>query len=353
MSLSRYRQRARPYGNVLANFGTGMSLARFAYNNRNAIASRARQMAFSRSRRSAKRVTSGQGVTTQYDRKRVYSKRYMPRYKKRRWKRFKNKVQAVLQKRLGSTTAVFNNLIQSDLQMIAANSNLQQLVQLALYPIKQDTTPHLDDIDRVINQDARLTNTSKVMFCSGVLDITMRCQSILNTTPPLTGNPSLSMEIDVYEISMRGPTGQSGEAVDLVNAFNIGATDTSTIPGSSGTGLVPTNRGWTPFDANAALSQHGIKILKKTKYFLSNEQTATYQVRDPKTHYYSKDIVPGTSSANQPGMTKWILILWKPIPGYNYTAPPTNDILRLNVGFTRKYMYKINEDSTDFDTYQP
>jgi len=147
---------------------------------------------------------------------------------------------------------------------------------------------------------------------------------------------------------MGGATGQTNEAVDLLTAFSIGTTDTANIPGLA-TGLTSTTRGWTPFDSTAALSQHRIKIWKKTKYFLSPQQTATYQFRDPKRHIFSKDSIPSSTSANWPGVTKWLLIVYKPTPGYNYVDSPNNDISELDIGVTRKYMYKINEDSTDYD----
>lgn len=349
MSLGRYRGRAR-YGSML-NYGTAMSLGRFAYNNRNAIASRARSMMRMGNRAYTstlfgKKITSGAGVTSQYDRKLVYRKKTMPRYRKKRWRKFKSRVNFVSEKSLGTSTIVRNNLFQSDLGLTPTNQNIQGFVQLALYPVK-NSVDFLNDVN-VITGDTRLNPSSKIIFQSGVLDITMRIQSILASTS--TGNPALSAEIDVYEISMRKATGQSGEATDIVSAFNNGHTDTGTIPGQV-TALAQASRGWTPFDCPEALSQYSIKIWKKTKYFLSAEQTATYQIRDPKRHVYSKDSTPSSDSANWPGVTKWIYIVFKPIPGYNYVAAPNNDILRLNLGITRKYMYKINQDSTDYDAY--
>lgn len=346
--------RRRPYTRRALNYGTGMGIARFAYNNRNALASRARQMMFGRSRTATgtrSRYTSGIGVTSQYDKKIIYRKKNMPRYKKSRWRKFKNKVVAVSTKSLGTNTVVRNTLLQFDIQLIPANADTHGLAQVALYPMRQTTLAYLDDVNSISVNDTRMSSpTSKIMFMSGVLDLTMRIQSLLKTTPPVTGNPSLGAEVDVYEISWNKDSGQSGEAIDLINAFNIGHVDTGTIPGGT-TNLLSTQRGWTPFDCPSALSQHRIKIWKKTKYFLSAEQTATYQMRDPKTHVFSRDNVPGSSSANWPGVTKWLLIVWKPLPGYNYVAAPDNDVIRLNIGVTRKYMYKVNQDSTDYDAY--
>lgn len=344
MSLARYRGRANRY----ANYGGAFSLAQYAYRNRNAIASRARQFMMNRTRTNTRtRVSSGQGVTSQYDRKLIYRKRYMPRRKKRAWRKFKNKVVAVSTKSLGSNTVVRNDLIQSDFALIPTATTAQNVIQLALYAVRSNIN-YLNDVNEISN-DTRLNPSSKMIFMSGVLDITMRFQTLLSSLS--TGNPSLSAEVDLYEMQWNGPSGQSGEATNIQECFANGATDTAVIPGQATT-LDFNSRGWTPFDGNSALSQHKIKIIKKTKFFLSSEQTATYQLRDPKTHVYTKDAIPSTASANWQGVTKWIFIVWKVIPGYNYVAAPNNDIARLNVGFTRKYMYKINQDSTDYDMYQ-
>lgn len=271
----------------------------------------------------------------------------MPRRKKRSWRKFKNKVLAVSTKSLGSNTIVRNNLTQNSLLLTPGQDTFQNLIQFALYPVRSTAADSLDDLQQ-ISGDSRLNPSSKIIFTSAVLDITMRFQSIL--AAPSTGNPSLSAEVDLYECIWNGASGQSGEAGTLIEAFDIGMSDTAVIPGQTNA-LTSNSRGWTPWDANAALSQHRIKILKKTKYFLSSEQTATYQLRDPKTHIFSRDTIPSATSANWPGVTRWILIVWKPVPGYNYVAAPGNDVGRLNVGFTRKYMYKINQDSTDYDCY--
>lgn len=344
--------RRRNYNRRAGNYGALMGVARYMYNNRqgfqNMISAR-RARSFSGTRTGTQnRVTSGIGVTSQYDRKLVYRKRTMPRFKKRRWRKFKQRVLAVSEKTLGTSTIVRNNLITNTFNMTPANSTNQNYVQLALYSVYSAGSDDLNDI-KIISGDTRLKNSSKIIFQSGILDITMRLQSQLAQSPA-TGNSSLSAEIDVYELSMNSTTGQSGEATDLVSAFTNGHTDTSNIPGLT-TALQATSRGWTPFDCPEALSQYKIKIWKKTKYFLSAEQTATYQIRDPKRHIFSKDSIPTAQSVNWQGVTRWVFIVFKPVPGYNYVASPNNDNLILNVGVTRKYMYKINEDSTDYDAY--
>lgn len=339
-------------GNRYANYGLIGSAARYLYNNRqglrNGILSRFRMRNMSTTQTRGKMYSSAQGVTNQYDRKLIYRKKSMPRFKRSAWKKFKSKVIAVSTKSLGSSTVVRNTLITSNLNLLPGNNNVQNTVQLALYPVRSTTT-ELDDVNQIAT-DTRLNNSSKIIFMSGVLDLTLRVQTVWSGIGPPSpaGNPSFSVEIDIYELSMRGATGQSGEATDLSDAFDKGHTDTGNIPGAV-TGLTKNTRGWTPFEANEALSQHKIKIWKKTKYFLSSEQTLTYQMRDPKTHLFSKDSIPSAASANWPGVTKWLYIVWKPVPGYNYVAAPNNDQINVIFGVTRKYLYKINQDSTDYD----
>lgn len=342
-------RRNNRYANRYATIGAYGSLARYAYNNRNALRSSILNRFRSRSgmtMTNRKYATSGGGITSQYDRKLIYRKKRMPYKKKKAWKKFNRKVLAVNTKELGTSTVVRNDLVQLDFNLVPGEDTHQSRNIVALYPLKHTVKTYWDDLNQIA-ADTRLAPSSKIIFCSGVLDMTIRVQSILKQSPA-TGNPSLSAEIDIYEISMRNATGQSGEAADLENAFDLGHTNTANIPGL-GSGLAQNSRGWTPFDCTEALSQYRIKVWKKTKYFLSAEQTLTYQVRDPKQHIFTKDQIPTASAANWPGVTRWIYIAWKPVPGYTYVAAPNNDTLRLNIGVTRKYMYKINQDSTDYD----
>lgn len=295
------------------------------------------------------RTTSGQGVTSQYDRKLIYRKKRMPRFKKKLWRKFKNKVTAVSTKTLGSNTVVRNNLIQFDFGLTPTNLTKQLVFQLALYPMQNTGgVDYLNDLSSICTNDSRVKNSTKLIFMSGILDLTIRPQTLRGTE---NVNPTLSAEIDIYEMSMSGATGITNEASSLLDAFVKADTDTDKIPGSA-VSLTLDSRGATPWDLPEALSQHRIKIWKKTKYFLSSEQTMTYQVRDPKTHIFTQDQLPsGTTSVTKPGMTKYLLIIAKPIPGYSYPGAGNNDILRVNVGVTRKYLYKINDQSADYDAY--
>ena len=72
----------------------------------------------------------------------------------------------------------------------------------------------------------------------------------------------------------------------------------------------------------------------------------TYQVRDPKRHVFDKQSITDSTSANRRGVTKFIMIINKLVPG---TIEDDGTISRLDVGITRKYLYKHKLDSADGD----
>lgn len=291
-----------------------------------------------------RRMTSGQGVTEQYDRRRIYRKRRAPRRFRRRWKGFIRKVQAVNLKSLGSRTIVFNNLIGVDLIMSVSNSSYQNWGYCTLYGNRNGTagSTHNDDINTIL-ADTSIGTTGKIQFGSGVLDITCRNSSVNDEQ---TLNPSIVMEVDVYELSF-------GNLFDIETNLNTklaaAQTDTAVIPGQTNS-LVITRRGATPWDFPSFLSETKAKIWKKTKYLLSPNQTFTYQMRDPRNHWVDRQYTTGTQSENLPGLTKYVMFICKPTTGYTYDDTYT-DLMQLSIGVTRKYLYKINEEDQDFDAY--
>lgn len=288
-----------------------------------------------------RRQTSGLGVTNEFDRKVVYRKRRMPRRFKRRWKRFTRKVQSVSEKDFGSRTVVRNDLISINVNMAAAAASQHSRSVIGLYGCASGSA-YMNDINE-ISQDTDLGTSGKAIFKSGILDLTFRNISFRGTT---SVNPSITLEVDVYEISVGVELGQVGRASTLVGIFSEGAGDTSTIPGQT-TGLSSTDRGWSPWDYPSAISEYRIKIWKKTKYFLGENQTFTYQFRDPKRHVVDKQRM-SSPGENLPGLTRYILLIFKPTPGYVYDGI---DSYGMAIGDTRKYMYKILQSTQDYDMY--
>lgn len=288
-----------------------------------------------------KRARSGLGVTTQHDKQVVYRKRRMPRRRRRGWKRFARKVNAVSEKDLGSRTVLRNDLVNITTNMDTAAESAHTRWYFMLYGATSGTA-YYNDLSE-IGQDTDLGTTGKAIFKSGVLDLTFRNNSFRAVG---SVNPPITLEVDVYELSVGTVLGDN--AANLGQVMSEGSTETATIPGQS-TALVGTQRGWTPWDFPSALGEYRVKIWKKTKYFLGENQTFTYQFRDPRRHVVDKQKMT-TTGENIPGLSRYVYVIFKPTPGYLYLAVPT-DNYALSVGVTRKYLYKVLQNTQDYDMY--
>lgn len=291
-------------------------------------------------------VKSGAGITTQYDRRLIYRKRYMPRGKKRRWKAFTRKVNAVAERDLGSRTVVRNNQINSDFVMNQANTIGQGTTYMTLY--SNNGILEINNDMRTLRGDTDLGTTGKMIVKSGVLDMTVTNNSERDGD---SNNRSIRLEVDVYEMTSGvwwANSGTGATATTLDGVWTEGSTETATIPGGT-SGLTITRRGATPFDLPSALSEYKLKILKKTKYFINEGDTFTYQIRDPKRYVFDRQSL-NRDGENIPYKTRFLFFVWRPVPGYEYTDVGP-DTARLTIGVTRKYMYKINANNQDFDRY--
>jgi len=281
-----------------------------------------------------RRVTDGTGVTTQYDRKTIYVKKRMPYKKKMAWRKFSRKVNAVLEKQMGTRTVVFNNACQ------ASNAlNQQATLTIGFYctgglndaPLANYCG--LRDLYTLADNDP-VNRTGKLKFKSGVLDVTFQA----------SGDNVVGTELDVYEFVFNGKEAPFSNVNDI---FGQAAAITAPISGG-GNSLSIVDRGVTPFDLPEAFSIGHFSIKKKTKYLLSPGNTATYQIRDPRMKVWNKEDVlddNGTFASSKKGATV-LYAIFKPVvyPGFSVT---------LNAGVTRKYSYFINESSADLDQRFP
>lgn len=307
--------------------------------------------------RTRKRMTSGKGVTTQHDRRFIYGKRRMPRYKRRRWKSFTKKVQAVSEKDLGSRTVVFNRLLTS-----TENTGVDINRNIAIYP-QQSSESWLNDLNQIgqlenFNADQTyaagntITYSTKFLFKSAVLDVTYR-----NTSTVFDGSSNIptglaKQEVDVYEIYIRRECNEDTfSAVNLIDLFNQGDTRTQTITSGSGTSLNLASRGSTPWDIPTALGKWGIQIKKKTKFMVPNGDTFTYQVRDPKRRVCQYDSLRSEDGFNKPGWSKHLLFNVKLVPGLTQGTEVGQYTNRCDMGITRKYLYKIEGVNENRDIY--
>lgn len=306
-------------------------------------------------RQRGKMVTSGRGVTTQHDATKIYRKTRMPRYRRKRWKRFVRQVHAVAEKDMGTRSIVFNLSYSFN----NADATKHGLAWTALYP-SNSTTAFLNDLDFIAaaenagNPTAAAGETvsasSKYLFQSAILDFT------LTNTSYLTGALGLQtsagkLEVDVYEIiSSRQWNDEVTTYQTIKEVFDKGTSNTASIGGAAtGTSLEIDDRGVTPWEVPLALSYFRLKILKKTKYFLESGGTFTYQVRDPRRHVCTQESMERMVGPNQGRMTRHIFIIFKLVPGYSVGSAEGSYTEQVTIGMTRKYMYKIEGMSEDRD----
>lgn len=285
------------------------------------------------------------GVTSQYDKVTQYRKKSMPKAKKRRWRKFVRKVEAVNTKSLGTRTVVFND----KLPIYSGVAGFQAYGSAALYGFcGQDSAISVGnrDIFRMCNSDSDIMlngtdggNPSKIIFKSGIIDFTMR-----NTG-------SDGVELDLYEINVMTDATKEPSFVSTVIESQV---DTNTIPGSTGTALTLAQRGVTLFDLPNLISADRLKIYKKKKFFLPPGNTATHQHRDPRNHYFNADDVnifdhPDEGSYAKRKMTTLFVFVAKAI----VTEEGSGTIPTVVIGVTRKYSYCINQSARSYDTYNP
>lgn len=296
--------------------------------------------------RSRKKPHGGYGVTVQHDSKRIYRKRNMSRRKKRRWKSFVKKVNFISEKELGTRTVLFNTLID----MSDITPNYQSVMTLALYPLKSAST-HLNDLaaiggfenaaDPTAALGGTVDRTSHIMFQSAVLDITIRNSSYKFNGITNEAAPEAQLELDIYECYCRNDFSTLGANYDSLALGIQNEMNQEKKIGGAGTGVNIYLRGTTPFDCPTALSRLGLKILKKTKYFIPNQNTITYQLRDPKRRTCLFRELIDEEGCNKPKWTKFLLLIYKLVPELT-KGPLTNQYTeQIQVGCTRKYMYKV------------
>lgn len=290
-----------------------------------------------------KYTTSGSGVTSQYDKKTIYYKKRMPRYKRRRWVSFVKKVRSAVMKDLGTRTIIRNNQLTGSIA-----DDTQNILACSVYGADGLTATTNQcghgDLREIFTNEATLVATSKALFGSAVLDITMTNQSTLVNAATYPSE-NTSLEIDVYELMYR----KKADATWIGQLLLFGANNTDKI-NSANPEITIGTRGATPFDLPDALALGGVNILKKTKYFLSAGQCATYQFRDPRNRTIQKDVIDDADSNYiLPYVTKTFLIVYRGVP----TGNPTQVLKTLQVGVTRKYMYKVQSREGDWDNVLP
>lgn len=276
-----------------------------------------------------KRVSSGQGVTNQYDRKTVYRKKRMPYRKKKNWIKFSKKVNYVVDKSLAKRTIVLND--QFTLGNNGVNLQCYGIVHLygkkgtsnAPYPTIEHELGQ-SDVSTLMGSDTATDNLNEgLRFCSGILDMTIRNYDSNDT-----------LEVDLYEIMYTKDIAQP----NFISAMQTLQSATPAIGSTTPVNLH--TRGMTPFDISLLLQQ-GIKIQKKTKYLLAPNECATYQIRDPKNYQFKTSDLSINGQFITKYKTRSILIVVKNCPSLD-----AEQEWNLTCGVTRKYSYVIPERNT-------
>lgn len=280
-------------------------------------------------------------TTVQRDTRVQYVKKRMPKYKKKKWISFTNKVKAALNSDSDFKTVVFNTQLTAS----AADGN-QQAFSLSLYGNigSLDGTSNAcagaNDLRKIFNnesqnypQDTDGTKMGKFKFDTGVIDITLR-----NTSP------SGCAEVDIYEIMHWKNTDQTTYFVDDFNSGPV-----QPIKETSPANATLDNvfmRGITLFDKGPSISRTGCKILKKRKLMLEAGHFAFLQHRDAKNHSFNVENTE-TAGYGLKGVTFTYCIIWK-------SAVGTGTSQTLSAGVTRKYAYRTDFGSNiDRSAFNP
>jgi len=150
------------------------------------------------------------------------------------------------------------------------------------------------------------------------------------------------IEMDMYEIqAWKDGVNHNSVSACLIDGF----ANMPNQPGAA-TGLTLNARGVTIFDCPDGIRFGGLRVYKKTKYFLPGQATMTYQYRDPKNRSFSGDEVNQSENVgfNRKGMTRVLFFIWKALPNFGNTPTP-----EVRIGTTRKYAWTVLETSESTD----
>lgn len=297
-----------------------------------------------------KRMTSNTGILggTNADTRMIYRKKRMPRKKRRRWASFVKKVGAVEERGLGTRTVLFNDQIS---QINNGASTQQSTLTLGLYGFVNSSYGWLNDMNQIGQLEneanptaaagATIDKNSKVIFTSSIMDVTLRNVSTFREGAVDKLASDAALELDIYEVYLRkeagdidGP-GAFGNLTDMLSRY-----DEPQI-GGTGVELAIGDRGVSPFELGSALGRCGIKIMKKTKFFIPNGQTITWQCRDPKRHVCRYGELEKQDGWVRPGWTRTYFLIYKLVPGLLMGAADGTYKAAISVGITRKYAYKV------------
>jgi len=347
-SMQRYKKRGIRYAGAVA---AGRA-ARAGYDYLTRRYKRARTSGAASSSTARAQMMSGSfsGTTTQHDRVRQY--RRGRRRPNRRWKRFKRKVKAVLNTELGPQTRVFN---------YAGSATNASVLLNGIY---EEHMYHQSDLNTLANDmnvgnptaaaGITVAESTKLRFRTGILDMTVRNTSYLSSSGAI--DSAYALEVDLYEIRFPSMSRDSTTAYTTIASSVTSSMGEQKRIGGAGTSVWSTvdskpYRGSTPFELSRWLSEHKIKILKKTKYFLNGGSTFTHQFKDRKDRYTTLGEINDNTGFTYRNWTYSVWIFFKLVPGLTVGVGAGEITERLQVGATRKYLYSYEGQNESKDRY--
>lgn len=283
-----------------------------------------------------RRSYDGAGVTQQYDKSAQYTYKKMPYRKKAKYVRKVKNFKSLQLQQLACQIFIRNATLTG-----GAAAALQGATAIHLCGMNQSSETGGDDMlalcDRsapeigvdVPFSDPRKASTTNSSFIidSAILDITFR-----NTG--LNG-----LEVDVYHIMYHKDYENFPGLGSLLANGQIPDGNTSSVEN-----ITITNRGVTPFDFPLATKQ-GLKVLKKTKYFVPTGNTFTYQLKNRKNKTINtRDIKSGDSQFRKAYLTESLLFVGKTVVGSEGEGTWA-------IGATRRYAYRILQNNKMYGQY--
>lgn len=268
-------------------------------------------------------------VTGQRDHTRQYRYKRMPRRKKKRWLRFKRKVNAAMDssrnctilrnKGVGFASPLSGNLLgYAILNGVNGTDNVAETNGSGMDDIR--------DIANAFDSSGLKFQGRKWRITSGVLDVTLRNVGFVD------------LEVDVYTIGyvrtctneQIGSNGVTFNTRDPIEIYNAIADSTANASGMSA--VTPGQRGWTPF--NTPQAARWIKVFKKDKFLLPAGNTVFLQ------HRYAKNFninLTGMENYSALGRhTRGFFIVAKAVTG------ALGEEIEMSMGITRTYNVNYN-----------
>jgi len=286
--------------------------------------------ASSDSSRQSKLSTSG-FLTNQFDAKRQYRRKRMPRRRRRRWVKFVRKVNHVVDKGLASQFFVFRSNNSA-----TPSTGSQTYGSMVMYGFDPTSTAFGNDdvykISQVFNFPPSAENI--LWFKSAVLDCEWNAD-ISNT---------VSLTLDVYEVLCRRSIPQAVTSTvgnTLEDIYYYGVNDLGVV--GSGAPLTAAAAGVTPFQSPTFCQN--FLIVNKTRVLLSPGQTCHRQMRDARDRKLLINRV-SYDTAFMKGWTKAFFWIAQGVSSSTQYAPTCT----INFSCCRSYGCCVRENNTNTGT---